>query len=127
METRQRRALATLAAVAAGLGLGAVLAPQLGARLVGMNTRPAELWSLRIFGVRELALAYGLARAARSRDQRLGRLMAELVGVVQAGDTLLAAGLRVRGEAGWRFAAAVWLGVPPTLVAVAIARGRLPG
>lgn len=127
MEEEQRRALKGLAAIAAGLGLGAVLLAGPGARALGMPAERRTLWGIRLFGVRELCLAFGLARAAESGDPGQGRLMADLITAAQAGDSVLAAALLARGELSWRVALVVWSGVPPTLVATRKARGRKPG
>jgi len=127
MDHRQRRALNGLARIAAALGLGAVLFAGAGARALGMPAERRSLWPIRLFGVREICLAYGLARAARSGDRGQGRLMADLVTAAQAGDSLLAAVLLARGELSWRLALIVWSGVAPTLLGTRIARGRSLG
>ena len=126
MDHRQRRALNGLAGIAAGLGLGALVFAGAGTRVLGMPAGRRSLWGIRLFGVRELCLAYGLARAARSGDRGQGRLMADLVTAAQAGDSLLAAALLARGELSWRVALVIWSGVPPTLVGTRKARGPDP-
>ena len=124
MDDAQRQALNRLAQVAAGLGLGSLLLAGPGSRVLGMPSGARSVWGIRLFGVRELCLAYGLARAARSGDRGQGSLMADLVTAAQAGDSLLAAALLARGELSWRVALAVWLGVPPTLLGTRLARGH---
>lgn len=92
--------------------------------MLGLEAGPRSVWSLRMFGVRELCLAYGLARAARSDDAGQGRLMADVITAAQVGDSVLAGVLLTRGEVSRRFAAVVWAGVAPTLLATRTARGR---
>jgi hypothetical protein len=75
------------------------------------------MWALRLFGVRELVLGLGLARAAGSREPGQERLMAELVAAAQAGDMLVSGALLIRGEISRRAMAVVWLGAVPTLLA----------
>ena len=124
MKDEQRRALRRLAAVAAALGLGALLFAKPGTRAAGMPAVRRTTWGLRLFGVRELCLAYGLSRAAESGERSQGRLMADLVNVAQAGDSLLAAALLARGELSWRVAVGIWSGVAPTLLLTRAARGE---
>lgn len=116
-----------LAAIAAFLGLGALVFAGPGAHALGMGAGRRTLWGIRLFGVRELCLAYGLARAAASGDPAQCRLMADLIIAAQAGDSLLAAALLARGELSRRMALIVWSGVPPTLLAARTARGRDQG
>lgn len=73
-------------------------------------------WGLRLFGVRELVLALGLARAYRSREAGEVALMADLVSASQLGDMAVAGTLLWRGEFSRRAAALVWLGALPTLL-----------
>lgn len=104
-----------LAAIAAGLGVGAVLQAPRGLRALGLAAEGGSAWGLRMFGVRELVLALGLARAARAGDGGQATLMAELVAAAQVGDMLLSLALSRRAGLSRRAVAAVWLGSLPTL------------
>ena len=124
MRGDQRRAIQGLAATAAGIGLGAIFLAGMGARTLGLDASPGALWSIRLFGVRELCLAYGLARARSAKDPGQARLMADLVTVAQIGDGILAGVLLARGTVSRRFALVVWAGLAPTVLASRRAAGR---
>lgn len=120
-----RRTLLAFAAVAAGIGAVLTLLPAPALRLAGMECGRRSLYGTRLFGIRELALGYGLARAARERDAGRSRLLLEIVALAQAGDIAVTTAMRLRGSASWRAALAVWVSAPPTLVAALAARAAL--
>lgn len=124
---RAQLALRMLSVVAAGLGAGAVLQAPRGLRALGMAAEGRSEWGLRMFGIRELVLALGLARAAHADDRRQAALMADLVSAAQVGDMLLALGLALRSELTGRALAAVWLGALPTLVLTEAIRRSVQG
>ncbi len=124
-----RRVLRGLAATAAVLGMGAIFLARPGAGALGMPSDRRSMWALRLFGVRELVLALGLARAAGSREPGQERLMVDLVAAAQAGDMLVTGALLIRGDISRRAMAVVWLGAVPTLLATCAASSagnRLP-
>ena len=126
MSPQQRQTLRTLGAIAAFLGAGAVLFPRAGAAALGMPAAGPAAWGLRLFGVRELCLAFGLLRAARDGETGQARLMADLVTVAQAGDAAVALVMLSTGSLSRRAALVVLAGVAPTLIAARRAAGRPP-
>jgi hypothetical protein len=117
-----RRVLNGLAAIGAVLGMGAIFLARPSAAALGMPSDRRSTWTLRLFGVREVVLGLGLARAACSREPGQARLMADLVAAAQAGDMFVSGALLVRGDISRRAMAVVWLGAVPTLLATRVAR-----
>ena len=111
-----RGGLAVLAAAATGIGGAALLAGGPVGRLAGLPDGAGSALALRLFGLRELALGVRLYRSHQRDDARQARLMAGLTAAVQAGDLLVTTAMLARGRASRRFALAVWLGAPPTLL-----------
>ncbi|MDQ6692765.1 MAG: hypothetical protein M3Z13_08355 [Candidatus Dormibacteraeota bacterium] len=106
------------------IGLGALVAGPRGMKALGMPISGRAAWGVRMFGVRELVLSLGLARAATSGSQGEAVLMADLVTAAQAGDMILAAALVVRRELTLRAALVVWAGALPTFQLTRAARNR---
>jgi hypothetical protein len=65
-------ALKCLIGIRTGLAVGVLAAPRLSARLFGMDpvAQPAMTYLARLFGIRNGALAFGLARLDTQRDPR---------------------------------------------------------
>lgn len=123
-----RNALGGLAAAGAFFGAASLLAPRLASRLLGQPAAPRALWGLRLFGVRELMLAFGLYRAYESDEPLVAGLASEMLALSQAGDVAVAGVMLVRGTISRRAGFGILLGAPPTLLAaLAIRRAYLAG
>ena len=104
-----------------------LLAPGLVSRLAGMQGGKRQRLVLRLFGVRDLCLGYGLLRSAG--DRSAARIVLDMVALSQVGDLAVTTVSAVRGGVSRPAAAVVWLTAPATLLAALLlrrdyARGR---
>jgi hypothetical protein len=106
----------TLAGAAATAGTSMVLAPGLVSGLAGMEHRRRELLALRLLGIRDLCLSYGLLRAARSPDRTSARTILDMVALSQVGDLAVTTLVAIHGGVSRPAAVVVWLTAPATLV-----------
>jgi hypothetical protein len=122
-----RAALGALAAAGATFGTISLLAPGLASRLLGQPPKPRALWGLRLFGVRELMLAFALYRAYERDTGGRALLASEMLAISQAGDIAVAAAMLARGTISRRAGVGILLGAPPTLLAALAIRKAYSG
>jgi hypothetical protein len=117
-----------LAGTGVVIGTGCLLSSGPVGRLAGLPAHPGARWLLRLFGVRELVLGVGLARALQANDPGRALVVADLIALAQVGDLGVTGAMALAGRVQPRRLAGVVLGAVPTLAAIALARRTLsPG
>ncbi len=111
---RARLGLSGLALAGLAIGSACLLGAGRLSHAAGLSPDPRSLWSLRLFGVRELLLGIGLRRAASSNDSSLARLMCELTVLAQTGDLAVTGAMLLRGTTSRRVGLLVLAGAPAT-------------
>jgi len=117
-----REVLALLAATGVAIGTGCLLGSGPVGRLAGLPAHPAARWMLRLFGVRELVLGFGLFRSLQADDPRQARLFAELIALAQLGDVGVTAAMALAGGLPRRTLSGVVSAAVPTLAGIVLLR-----
>ena len=123
-EAAARRITRAAGLVGLAVGGAALVAPELGLRLAGVEAEGRGVgWTARLFGCRDLVFGAGLLRATRA--ERLDPVWLDSIVLSQVGDLAVTIGLWRAGRLSRRGLAAVVLTAPPTMLAALLARRRL--